>query len=233
MRTGFEPLTITLRDVCFCHWPVSEAHVSRLIPGWLTPDTADGSAWISALTMEMARFDAFGVPLREDVLGVNLRTYVTSPGGDRGVYVCSLDATDELAVETARRFLDLPYYYADVDLRTHSDGRTVRATRRDDARPVFELSYSESGPTQTASPDTLASFLTERYRYFTEGPLGTRLVGSVGHEPWPLQSANASITEDELLATVGLEDPEDRPLAHYSAGRKLRIGPPRPLSARE
>lgn len=230
MRTGIEPLTITLRDVCFCHWPVSEAHVSRLVPDWLAPDTADGSAWISAVAMELSEFDAFGLPVREDVLAVNLRTYVRGPGGDRGVYFCSLDATDRPAVDTARRLFRLPYYFAEVEWTRNDARTTVRIVRRDGSGSTLAIACEASGPAQSASPDTLPSFLAERYRYFTEGPLGTRLVGSVGHEPWALQSATATLTEDGLLETVGLDDPDPRPLAHYSAGTTMRIGVPGPVS---
>jgi uncharacterized protein YqjF (DUF2071 family) len=174
--------------------------------------------------------DAFGLPVREDVEAVNLRTYVMSPYGDRGVYFLSLDLTDRLGAETARRLFRLPYYAADVD-RSVEDGQTVlRARRRDDATASFAVSYEPSGPTQTASPDTLASFLTERYRYYTEGPLGTHLVGNVGHDPWALQSAAASVADPSLLETVGLGDPDERPLAHYSDGTTMRIGPPKPLA---
>ncbi len=230
MHTGVEPLTVEVRDVCFMHWPVPEAHVDALLPDWLEPDVADGTAWISALPMRLASFDAFGVPVREDVEAVNLRTYVRSPSGNRGVYFCSLDATDRPAVEAARRLFRLPYYYADVDRTVDGDRTSVRATRRDGTRATLAVAFEPSGHVQSAGPDTLASFLTERYRYFTAGPFGTRLVGSVGHDPWQLQSATASVTEDSLLGTVDLDGAEERPLVHYSSGARMRIGAPKPLA---
>lgn len=230
MRGGLEPLTVTLRDVCFLHWPVSESAVDRLVPGWLTPDTIDGSAWVSALPMAMARFDAFGVPVRENLRAVTLRTYVRSPAGDRGVYFLSLDVSDPLAADVARRLFGLPYYDAAIEHSTEGDRTSLRARRRDDANSSIAVTYEPSGPVRSASPDTLASFLAERYRYFVDGPFGTRLVGSVGHDPWSLQSATATVTNDGLLASVGLDDPDARPLAHYSDGTEMRIGPPAPLS---
>lgn len=230
MPTGVEPLTITLRDVCFLHWPVPEAQVAELLPDWLTPNTTDGSAWISAIPMEMARFDVFGVPVREGIRAVNLRTYVESPDGNRGVYFLSLDVTDRLAAETARRLFRLPYYAADIDRSSDGEETTIRSARLDDSGATLDVTYEPTGATQAASPDTLASFLAERYRYFTEGPLGTRLVGSVGHEPWGLQSAKASVTDATLVAAVAGREPGDQPLAHYSDGTSMTIGPPRPLS---
>lgn len=230
MRTGLEPLTITLEDVCFLHWPVEADRVAGLVPSWLEPDTADGTAWVSALPMVMAKFDAFGLPVREDLGALNVRTYVRAPSGDRGVYFLSVDATDAPAVEAARRLFRLPYHRATVE-RTSEGGRTrVRVTRRGGERGTLDVTYDSSGPTQRASPDTLASFLAERYRYFTEGPLGTRLVGSVGHEPWELRSARATASETGLLAPVGLADADPEPLAHVSSGARLRIGPPKPVA---
>ena len=233
MRTGIEPLTIAFRDVCFCHWPVPETHVSRLVPDWLVPDTVDGSAWLSAVSVEMSEFDVFGLPVREDVLAVNLRTYVRGPSGDRGVYFCSLDATDRPAVEAVRRLFRLPAYFATIDLTRNDARTTVRVARRERSDSTLAITCEASGPNQTTSPDTIPSFLAERYRYFTEGPFGTRLVGSVGHAPWTLQSAVATVTEDSLLQTVGLDDPDPDPLAHYSTGTTMRIDVPRPISMGE
>ena len=233
MNTGVEPLKTELRDVCFLHWPVPESRVDSLVPDWLTVDTADGSAWISALPMRMASLDVLGVPVREAVEAVALRTYVRSASGDRGVYFCSVDATDRPAAETARRLLRSPHFHAEIDRTTDGDRTSVRATRRDGANAAFAVSYEPSGHVQPAGPDTLASFLAERYRYFTEGPFGTRLVGSVGHDPWQLQSATASVTRDSLLETVGLHATDERPLVHYSDGVSMRIGAPRPLALPE
>ena len=230
MPTGVEPLSITLRDVCFLHWPVPEAQVAELLPDWLTPDTADGSAWISAVPMEMASFDLFGVPVREGVLAVNLRTYVESPDGNRGVYFLSLDVTDRLAAETARRLFRLPYYAADIDRSSEGEETTVRSARLDDSREALDVTYEPTGATQAASPDTLASFLVERYRYFTEGPLGTRLVGNVGHDTWSLQSAKVTVRNDSLVTAVTGRAVTEQPLAHYSDGTSMTIEPPRPLS---
>lgn len=229
MRSGARPLTVTLRDVCFLHWPVATATVAASVPDWLTVDEADGTAWVSALPLTMARFDAFGVPVRRDVGGLNLRTYVRGPDGDRGVYFLSLDATDRVAVTVARRLFRLPYYYADVR-RTERDGRTNVSVRRTAERDAaLELSYRPAGGERTASADTLASFLTERYRYFTTGPLGTRLVGSVGHEPWELGTAEATVQARSLLPDCVVDSSESEPLVHYSPGTEMRVGVPRPV----
>lgn len=230
MPLGGRPLTTTLRDVCFLHWPVPRDHVATLVPDWLTPDTADGSAWVSALSMELARLDVFGLPVRERERSVAVRTYVRSPEGDRGVCFLSVDVTDRSVANTARRLFRFSSHEVAVDRSTEDGATSIRATRRDGPAAAFGLTYEPTGATQTASPDTLASFLAERYRYFTEGPLGTPLSGSVGHEPWRLQSAKATVNERSLVEGASRTELDDRPLAHYSDGVRMQFEPPTPVA---
>ncbi|WP_226012912.1 YqjF family protein [Halomicrobium salinisoli] len=228
MNSGVEPLAVAVSDVLFCHWPIDEDAAEAVVPPWLSPDALAGSAWASVVALRMDRFDAFGLPVREGLEAVNLRTYVRGPSGDRGVYFRSLDATDRLAVGTARRLFRLPYHRARID-RSESGGKTtVLARRCDGSGAGVTATFSPEGEPDPPEPDTLHSFLTERYRYFTEGPLGTRLVGSVGHEPWPLQPVDATVEVDGLLSAEGIETDGD-PLYHYSPGVRIRIGPPGPV----
>ncbi|WP_226021416.1 YqjF family protein [Halomicrobium salinisoli] len=228
MNSGVEPLAVAVSDVLFCHWPIDEDAAEAVVPPWLSPDALAGSAWASVVALRMDRFDAFGLPVREGLEAVNLRTYVRGPSGDRGVYFRSLDATDRLAVGTARRLFRLPYHRARID-RSESGGKTtVLARRCDGSGAGVTATFSPEGDPDPPEPDTLHSFLTERYRYFTEGPLGTRLVGSVGHEPWPLQPVDATVEVDGLLSAEGIETDGD-PLYHYSPGVRIRIGPPGPV----
>jgi uncharacterized protein YqjF (DUF2071 family) len=232
---GLEPLAVDLGRTYFCHWPVAEREVAAVVPHWLTPDTADGAAWISALALRMDRFDAFGVPVRRNLAGVNLRTYVTTPDGQRAVYFLSLDITDRLAAETARRLFRLPYRFARVDYRTDDEGGRIESRPRDGSGATFRATFSgrvpDDGPdsnadagARTARPDTLASFLVERTRYATTGPFGTRLVGGVGHDPWPLAPAEVSVADRSLLDAAGIETVEGAPLAHVSPGLRMHVG---------
>jgi len=229
MPDPVRPLSTTLADVLFLHWPVSPATVDSLVPDWLEPDTADGSAWVSALPLTMAEFDLFGLPVREDVEALNLRTYVRTPNGDRGVYFLSLDVADRLAAETARSVFRLPYYHASIRRRRQGDRTEVVARRRADADARLTVTFEPTGELRTAAPDTLASFLVERERYFTTGPLGTRLVGSVGHPSWSIQTATATITENTLLSAAGIDRVEGDPLVHYSPGVEMGIGALQPF----
>lgn len=229
MPDSIRPLSLTLSDVCFVHWPVSPSVVQSLVPDWTDPDTVDGSAWVSALALSIDRFDVFGVPVREDVRGVNLRTYVTTPSGDRAVHFLSLDVTDRLAADAARTLFRLPYHHADVRRRQQGGRTEVVARRRDDSDVRLAITFEPVGDPGPTAPDTLASFLVDRERYVTTGPLGRRLVGSVGHPPWPVQPADATVTERSLLDAGGVNTLDGTPLVHYSPGLEMSIGRLEPL----
>jgi uncharacterized protein YqjF (DUF2071 family) len=229
MPDPVRPLSTTLTDVLFLHWPVSPATVDPLLPDWLEPDTADESAWISALPLTMAEFDLFGLPVREGVEAVNLRTYVRTADGDRGVYFLSLDVADRLASETARTVFRLPYYHASIRRRRQGDRTEVVARRRTGVEARLTVTFELNGEPTTAAPDTLASFLVERERYFTTGPLGAHLVGSVGHPPWSIQTATATVAENTLLSAADIDRVEGDPLVHYSPGVDMGIGALQPF----
>jgi uncharacterized protein YqjF (DUF2071 family) len=231
MPGPLRPLSVVLSDVCFVHWPVSRSAVEAIVPDWVEPETADGAAWVSALALSINRFDAFGVPVREDLEGINLRTYVRTPAGDRAVFFLSLDITDRLAADTARTLFRLPYHHADVRRRLQGGRTEVVAKRGDGSGARLSLTFEPVGePTRTA-PDTLPSFLIDRERYVTTGPLGTRLVGAVGHDPWTVQPADATVAERALLSAAGIdaEAVDGEPIAHYSPGVEMGIGALEPL----
>lgn len=229
MPESIRPLSVGLSDVCFVHWPVSPTVVASVVPDWVEPDTFDGTAWVSALALTIDRFDVFGLPVRRDIEGVNLRTYVTTPAGNRAVYFLSLDVTDRFAADTARTLFALPYHHADIRRRHQGDRTEVLATRQPDSRTRLTVTFEPLGDPSQPAPDTLASFLVDRDRYVTTGPLGTRLVGSVGHPTWTVQPADATVTDRTLLTEGGIDDVEENPLVHYSPGLEMTIGALEPL----
>jgi len=229
MPDSLRPLSVTLSDVYFVHWPVAPETVESVVPDWLDADTADGSAWVSALALTMDQFDVFGLPVRDGIEGINLRTYVQTPSGDRSVYFLSLDVSDRLVADTARTLFRLPYHHATVRRRTDGTRTEVVARRRSDSDTRLTLTVEPTGEPTTAAPDTLPSFLVERTRYVTEGPLGTRLVGAVGHQPWSIQPADAVVAENTLLSAAGIESVAGEPLVHYSPGVEMGIGGLEPL----
>ncbi|UTF52289.1 YqjF family protein [Natronosalvus rutilus] len=211
------------RHVCFANWPIDPGLVEPHLPERLTLDTYDGQAWLSVVpfTNVDVRPRVFpfgtGVALPE----LNLRTYVTYDGKP-GVYFFSLDADGIVGVVGARLFHHLPYYYAAIDL-TKENGRIRFTSRRrhPGARPVvFDATYEPTSGRISAKSGTLAHFLTERYRYYTEAPDGSIRYANIQHEPWPLYDATVEIEENTLFEANGFTTPESDPVHLYSPGVK-------------
>ncbi|WP_135852448.1 YqjF family protein [Halorussus salinus] len=196
----------------------------------------------------------FGVTLPE----LNLRTYVRPEGSrdasnrtaadrksdgneaftDRtpGVYFFSLDA-DGLpgvglaSVLGARLLHHLPYYRADIDWSV-ADGEVRFESRRrhPGARPVaFRATYGPTGEEFRPDPDTLAHFLTERYRFYTEAPGGAIRYADIRHDPWTLREASADVGTNTLFRANGFDAPESDPVWYYSRGLDILASPNREL----
>ena len=216
-------LVMGWRHVCFANWPVDPGLVEPHLPERLTLDTHDGRAWLSVVpfTNVDVRPRVFpsgtGVPLPE----LDLRTYVTFDGNP-GAYFFSLDADGMLAVVGARLVHHLPYYYASIDL-AEENGRLRFACRgrHPGARPVtFEATYGPSSGRIAAESGTLAHFLTERLRYYTEAPDGSVRYADLRHEPWPLYDATVEIEENTLFEANGFATQDADPGHLYSPGVK-------------
>ena len=223
------PLEVALSDVCFCHFPVEPTALTRRLPEWLTVETIDGDAWVSAIPHTVAGVESFGLDLTRPADAVNVRTYVRGPNARRGLYFHALYTEDSFTSETASRVLRLPYRRGDLDSSRES-ARTRWRTLETGSECVFDVRYTvDDGDARTAPPDSLAHFLIERDRYFTSGTLGVSLSGSVGRDPWLLKSVDASVAGD-LLSNLGLPPATGPPLVHYSSGTTMAVEPPLPLS---
>jgi len=218
-------------DLLFAHWPIPAGDMSRLLPPGLEVDTFDGFAWagIVPFWMDHVRTRAIGercisIPTTATFCELNLRTYVRSRiTGLSGVFFFSLDAASALAVLGARTLFHLPYYLAAMHRKTEPD-RTISYTSRRllTSRSVrFAANYRTLS--QSAAPaahDSMEHFLTERYCLFT--PHGGRvLVGHIHHLPWPLETAEAEISLNELPAAHGIALPNRPPVLHFA--RELNV----------
>ena len=207
------------RHVLFANWPVDPDVVESHLPKGLTVDTYDGQAWLSVVPYTNVTVRPSGLPRTAGfrLPELNLRTYV-SAGNEPGVYFFSLDADGLLGVVGARLFHHLPYYYARIDL-TVSDNHIQFTSRRchPGARPVdFAVTYSPSGEEFKSDPGSLAEFLTERYRYYTEAPDGSVRYANVHHERWPLYKVDTSISQNTLFQASGFVHPGSDPVHLYS-----------------
>ncbi|WP_321112846.1 YqjF family protein [Halorussus salinisoli] len=225
------------RHLLFANWPVAPEEVEPRIPDALSVDTYDGRAWLSVVPYVNVDVRPRWVPsgLGVRLPELNLRTYVSTEG-ESGVYFFSLDA-DGLpgvglaSVLGARLLHALPYYYADIDCS--ADGDTVRfesRRRHPGARPVrFAATYGPTGEEFRAERGSLAEFLTERYRFYTEGQNGAIRYADIRHDRWSLYHATAEIAENTLFRADGFARPEVDPICYYSPGLDVLASPSREL----
>jgi uncharacterized protein YqjF (DUF2071 family) len=217
-------------DLLFAHWPMPIAEIEAHLPEGLEADTFHGSAWIGVVPFWMDKIRVRGVPPIPGVTKfaeLNLRTYVRDRRtGTPGVYFFSLDAASLLAVIGARTLFHLPYYWAQMSVQPRGDREFSYFSRRLlSGKPVqFAARYRGLGPTRRLAqsrPGTIEYFLTERYCLFTRDPLGRLLRANIHHIPWPLEDAEAEISQNDLASHIGLRFPNTPPLLHYS--RRLAV----------
>jgi uncharacterized protein YqjF (DUF2071 family) len=215
------PLEMGWRHLLFENWPVDPAVMDAHLPEGLTPDTHDGSAWLSVVPFTNVAVRPKGLP---GAVGIrlpelNLRTYVTRDGVP-SVYFFSLDAQGVASVIGARLFHHLPYYYARISL-TGADGRVRFESRRRQPgeRPAhYAATYRPTDEPFAAPEDPLAAFLVERYRFYTQAQDGSIRYTDVDHEPWTLSPAAAAVETNTLLAAHGFARPDGEPVYYYSPG---------------
>jgi uncharacterized protein YqjF (DUF2071 family) len=231
---GHWSMTQRWNDLLFAHWPMRIAEIEAQLPQGLEADVFQGSAWIGVVPFWMDKIRMRGVP---PILGarkfpeLNLRTYVRdSRTGTPGVYFFSLDAGSLLAVIAARTLFHLPYYWAQMSIKPRGDREFSYYSRRLlSGKPVrFAARYRGLGPTRKLAqsrPGTIEYFLTERYCLFTRDPLGRLLRADIHHIPWPLEEAEAEISQNDLADHVGLKLPDTKPLLHYSRHLAVYVWP--------
>lgn len=206
-------------DLLFAHWPVPAAALRRLVPEPLVIQEFDGTSWVGLVPFRMEgvmRRHLPDLPWISAFPEMNLRLYVEM-GGRPGVWFISLDATNPLAVWAARRFFHLPYFHADIELRTEGE-RIHYVSRRKDgaARVEFRGTYWPITSVYESKPGTLEHFLTERYCLYAQARDGSILRGEVHHVPWPLQGARAEIEVNEVAGPQGIEIQGPPALLHFS-----------------
>jgi uncharacterized protein YqjF (DUF2071 family) len=215
----------TWDDLLFAHWRVSRDAVRELVPDPLGVDEFDGSAWLGITPFVISGFRLRGtlpVPRLSTFPEINVRTYVTL-NGKAGIWFFSLDTSNQLAVEGARRMYKLPYFRARMSVETRGETIAYSSSRREGAsRPfVFQAQYRPIGGVEQAHPGSLEHFLTERYcLYAAEGERLFR--AEIHHPPWPLQAAEAEI-ELNTMPPDGIELRDEEPLLHFSRRQNVLV----------
>jgi uncharacterized protein len=223
----------TWNDLLFAHWPVEPSMLRPLVPQQLPLDDFDGKCWVAVAPFHMTGVRPRFVPSIPGLSAfpeLNVRTYVTV-GDKPGVYFFSLDAASRLAVWAARASYRLPYYFAHMEVRD-SDGwidyRSIRTTG--DAR--LRAKYRPRDPVQLRAPGTLEHWLTERYCLYTVAR-GSVYRAEIHHEQWPLQDAEAHISENTMASAAGIKLQESAPLLHFAKKLQVLIWPLRRLASLE
>ncbi|MEV4835792.1 DUF2071 domain-containing protein [Nonomuraea sp. NPDC049486] len=220
-------------SMTFLHWRYPAETVRPLVPGHLTVETFDGSAWVGMTPFLMEDVRAPGLPRLPWVSRfpeTNLRTYVRDEHGRGGIWFLSLDAGRLPAVLGGRAGYWLPYHWSDMSVRVDA-GRWRYRCRRIWPGPRGARCHAESKVGLVLSErerDETAHFLTARFRLFSQ-VAGRPVTAEVEHPPWPLHRAGLLDLDETLRRAAGLPDTDDEPLVHASPGVPVRIGMWKPL----
>lgn len=216
-------------QLTFLHWRYEPPEVQRLLPDGLEVETRDGSAWVGLVPffLKVGLPGVPSMPWFSRFAETNVRTYVRSADGERGIWFFSLDAARLGAVVTARATYRLPYFWSEMRLE-QAGARFRYDCRRRWPGPRGASSHVEvevGERYEAAGLTELDHFLTARWALFSSPRSGLH-VARASHDPWPLHRATATVVRDELVAASGLRPPDGEPLVHHSPSVTVRIGWP-------
>ncbi len=214
----------TWNDLLFAHWPVPSEVLRPLVPPALHLDTFSGQCWVAVTPFHMTGVRPRGIPPLPGVSRfpeLNVRTYVTF-GNKPGVFFFSLDAASRLAVWAARATYHLPYFFAQMQVREEGGWIRYDSLRRGSTK--LRAKYRPIKPVQLRSPGTLEHWLTERYCLYTLFRNSVFRV-EIHHQQWPLQDAEAEISENTMAGAAGIQLPQLPPLLHFSKKLEVLIWP--------
>jgi len=215
----------TWSNIVWCHWPVDPQQVKAVIPEGLEPDLFEGKAWVGLIPFSMQNlrlpgpFTILSKLVKVSNFGeVNVRTYVKDSKGRTGVWFCTLDSDDWLAVKTANVAFGLPYRLSKTRLeRTASTIKWFNQRKGDQAKAELEVTTRDE-PWRAAAPG-LEQFLVERYSLYTLRR-GKLLRGTLSHEKWSVRSAELESLNDETVHVAGFET-SDKP--HILVGADVEV----------
>jgi uncharacterized protein len=210
-------------DLLFAHWPIDPDALRRTLPDGIEPDLWEGRAWISVVPFRMSgirlRAQPFAAPWVGAFPELNVRTYVTGPGGAKpGVFFYSLDAGNPVGVALGRRWYNLPYFYARMKIREVGGWFEYDSWRVHPGAPRarFRARYRPTGLGYRAEPGSLETWLTERYALYTTDRRGRPLRGDIHHIPWPLQAAEGELHFRALVTQHGIALPDMPPVLQFA-----------------
>ncbi|MEX2460597.1 MAG: DUF2071 domain-containing protein [Paenibacillaceae bacterium] len=211
-------MTQTWNRLLFAHWPVPISLLQPYIPSAITMDTYDGTAWISVIPFEISHLRARGlppIPFTTYFPEINVRTYVVKDNKP-GVFLFSLDATNPLAVTAARAFFYLPYYNANIQVVKQQNSVHYKSQRTHKNAPTasFSAQYRPTSPIFQAPQGSLDDWLTARYCLYTYHK-NQLYRGEIHHAPWPMQQAEAEISNNAMHPLLSSNILQTQPILHY------------------
>ena len=225
-------MTQTWHSLLFAHWRADPAALRARVPAAFELDVFEGQAWVGIVPFYMTNVAPRGVPSLPWLSRfpeLNVRTYVRV--ADRpGVFFFSLDAGSRLAVQAARRWLNLPYHSATMRTDWRSPRVEYVSTRRAPPAAAFAASYEPSSDTFLAQRGSLEHFLTERYCLYHLDRRGSPSRLEIHHPAWRLQRADAVFHVNTMASAHGLELHDSPALLHFSLRQDAVAWAPVPVA---
>lgn len=204
----------TWSNLLFLHNRVRVQDIAPLIHPDLDIDEFDGSAWVTLVPMYMAQVYLAGigeVPGQKHFPELNLRTYVRHRGKP-GVWFFRINANVRLASWAARNFFFMPYHYASMSFQKKGETMSLTSRRhlQDGGAAMLECSWTPRGAGSLCRPNTLESFLAERYSAYGarrdgEGAWSTLMRGDLIHDPWVLcRDVEVHIKRNNIWSSEGI-----------------------------
>jgi len=218
-------------NLLFLHWAFDPMDIRPLVPPELEIDVFADRAWVGVTPFRMTGVRLHSlpeIPGLNTFLELNVRTYVHHQGVP-GVYFFSLDASRLVPTVAARMFYFLPYFKADMEF-TENDGEFRFSSRRLNSHARFEAHWRSGQRLRDPSVDSLAFFLVERYALFVGIGKQVHMV-RIYHHPWILDEAIVSSWESTVISTLGISQPGEAPLAHFSRFLNVEAWEPLPVRA--
>ncbi len=179
----------------------------------------EGRAWIGIVPFRMSGIRHRRMPSIPGIRAfpeLNVRTYVTPPGGKPSIWFFSLDAASRIAVQAARRAFHLSYFDAKMSCARGTDGTVeYHSTRTHRGAPPADLSgrYRPVGSAFAASHETVEHFLTGAIASSSADRNGQVFRGDIHHRPWPLQPAEAQFDLMRMTSQIGIPLPTAAPFS--------------------
>ena len=222
-------MTQIWNHLLFAHWPIAPEVLRPLIPPVLPLDLFDGQCWVGITPFYMTHVCPRGLPplpYLSQSGEINVRTYVIVENIP-GVYFFSLDANNPLAARLARMIFHLPYFTARIRIQ-RKDGSFHYSSQRipsQAASAAFCARYRPISSVYQAQRGTLDYWCIERYCLYTV--VGQKKVfrAHIHHKPWPIQRAEAEITDKSLASADGLHLPDTPPMLHYASKQEVLVWP--------